>query len=202
MKIKAALLLALSLLTSAALAQGDVAAGQTKAVQCAACHGADGNSANPEWPKLAGQHSDYIYAQLMAFKSGERQNALMAGQVAGLNEADMKNLGAYYATLTMTVEEANPALVEKGEQIYRAGISEKGVPACTACHGPAGAGIAGAGFPRVGGQHATYLANQLKAYRAGERGGAQAETMNAIAAKLDDAEIEALASYMSGLYTE
>lgn len=180
---------------------GDAEAGKAKAVPCAACHGADGNSANPIWPKIAGQHASYLEAQLHAFKSGARQNALMAGQVAGLSDKDMQNLAAYYATLEQTGGVANPDLVPVGEALYRGGNAESGVPACLACHGPSGLGNAGAAYPRVSGQHAEYTASSLKAYRDGSRAGtANAKMMSQVAAKLTDAEIDALASYISGLH--
>jgi cytochrome c553 len=183
--------------TGSALAQGDIAAGKQKAAQCAACHGADGNSTNPEWPKLAGLGQQYIVKELKAFKSGERKNPLMTPQAQGLSEQDMQDLGAFYASLTMQPGGADEQLVRAGEQIYRGGIPAKGVPACAACHGPTGAGNAPAGYPRIGGQHAVYMSQELAAYRSGER---QGPMMNDIASQLTDDEIRAVASYASGLY--
>ena len=198
-KILLLLPLALFLASNSSHAAGDAAAGKTKAAACAACHGPDGNSANPEWPNLAGQHADYIYKQLVEFKSGARQNALMMGQVAALSEQDMADLAAYYATLTPTVGEADPAKVELGQNIYRAGNPSSGVSACIACHGPEGAGNPMAKFPSVSGQHATYSVIQLKAFRSGERANDPGQMMRNVAGKMTDAEIEAVAQYMLGL---
>ncbi|MEJ2575134.1 MAG: c-type cytochrome [Gammaproteobacteria bacterium] len=199
---KIALLLPLALLLTAPLshAAGDAAAGKAKSAACAGCHGADGNSVNPEWPKLAGQHADYLYKQLTEFKSGARQNALMAGQVAALNEQDMADLAAYYASLDGSVGEADPTQVDLGETIYRAGNPSNGVSACAACHGPTGTGNPMAKFPSLSGQHATYSSNQLKAFRGMQRANDPGQMMRNVAAKLTDAEIEAVAQYMQGLH--
>lgn len=201
-------LLLISLLSFAApgfandhAAKGDPEAGKAKSTACAACHGADGNSVNPEWPKIAGQHPQYLYSSLAAYKNGERNNALMNGLAAGLSEADMRDLAAYYASMEQTPGVANPDLVPVGEALWRGGNSETGVPACSACHGPAGKGNAAAKYPRVAGQHAAYSALSLKAYRDGTRAGtASAVMMSQVATRLTDAEIEALASYMAGLH--
>jgi cytochrome c553 len=184
----------------AAYGQGDVAAGKQKAGACAACHGADGNSSNPQWPKLAGLGEQYIVRQLKAFKSGERQSPMMTPQAQPLNEQDMQDLAAYFSSLTMQPGAADPKLAKVGEQIYRGGIPAKGVPACAACHSPTGAGNPAAGYPRIGGQHAVYLANELSAYRAGQRTTDPAGVMRDIASGLSDDEIRAVASYASGLY--
>ncbi|MFM1891666.1 MAG: hypothetical protein RLZ44_743 [Pseudomonadota bacterium] len=199
-KVVAMLSLAVMFAAGAAQAAGDAAAGKTKAATCAACHGADGNSANPEWPKLAGQHQDYLLKQLKEFKSGERQNALMAGQVAALNEQDMADLAAYFASLEGSIGEADPAQVELGQSLYRAGNSRSGVAACAACHSPTGAGNPQAKFPRLSGQHATYTAIQLKAFRSGGRANDAGQMMRNIAAKMTDAEIAAVAQYVQGLH--
>lgn len=185
---------------SPTFAAGDAAAGKAKAVMCASCHGADGNSVNPDWPKLAGQHAGYIAKQLADFKKGkERNNALMAGMVASLSEDDMANLAAYFASQTRTMGEADPALVDLGEKIYRGGNKTSGVAACMACHGPNGAGNPQAHFPALSGQHAKYVATQLKAFRSGARSNDAGAMMRNIAAKMTDQEIEAVASYVQGL---
>lgn len=183
--------------SGAVAAQGDAAAGKQKAAACAACHGVDGNSANPEWPKIAGLGADYFVKQLMAFQQGQRKNPLMTPVAQGLSEQDMKDLAAYYTTLTMQPGGADKSLVELGQRIYQGGLTSKGVPACAACHGPAGAGNPAAGYPRLGGQQPLYVVNQLKLYKSGERSGAM---MNDIAAKLSEEEMRAVASYASGLY--
>ncbi len=182
-------------------AGGDAEAGKAKSAACAACHGADGNSANPVWPKIAGQHASYLSGQLAAFKDGKRVNALMAGQAMGLSEADMQDLAAYYAGQEQTPGVADPDSVAVAEAIWRGGKADAAVPACAACHGPQGLGNAGAQYPRVSGQHAAYTASSLRAYRDGERAGTdQARMMSQVAHGLSDAEIDALASYISGLH--
>jgi len=186
---------------SPTFAAGDAAAGKAKAAMCASCHGADGNSVNPDWPKLAGQHANYLVKQLEDFKKGtERSNPLMAGMVASLTKTDMENLAAYFSTQKSTYGKADPALVDLGEKIYRGGNKTTGVPACMACHGPNGAGNPQANFPALSGQHAKYVATQLKAFRDGQRSNDAGAMMRNIAAKMTDQEIEAVASYVQGLH--
>lgn len=182
---------------------GDAEKGAAKAVVCAACHGPGGNSSNPEWPKLAGQHAPYAHSQLRAFKSGARKNPLMTAQATALSEQDMKDLAAYFAAQKSQPGVASPAAVKTAETLYRAGDAKRGLPACTACHGPQGDGNAAAGYPRIGGQHAQYSATALRQLHAeaatpGTQG--NRATMAAVAAKLTDSEIEALASYVNGLH--
>lgn len=182
------------------LVDGDAKAGKTKAAPCAACHGAQGNSSNPQWPKLAGQHGPYILRQLMHYKSGKRQNAVMAGQAANLSEQDMKDLSAFFAQQNMQPAAASEKLVKRGSQLYRSGDAEKDIPACAGCHGPAGLGNAAAAYPRIGGQHAQYLATQLKAYRDGKRSDyPKGKIMAGVAENMSDADIKAVASYIQGL---
>jgi len=184
-----------------AAAAGDAQAGKTKAQACAACHGADGNSANPEWPNLAGQHASYTSKQLADFKAAEeRSNDVMTGMVANLTQEDMADLAAYFATLTPAggfVSEENLAL---GERIYRGGNKETGVPACIACHGPNGAGDPMGGVPALSGQRATYTAKQLKAFRNGSRANDRLKTMRQASRFLSDEEILAVSEYISGLH--
>lgn len=180
--------------------KGDAKAGEAKSVVCAACHGPKGVSANPAWPKLAGQGAPYIYAQLKHFKEGSRNNAVMAAQVAGLSDQDMQDLAVYFGEQAPAPGVASKDAVTKAEKVFRAGAADRGVPACAACHGPVGAGNPAAGYPRIGGQHADYTALQLNAYRGGERkAGANGLMMAAVAARLNDEEIAALASYINGL---
>jgi cytochrome c553 len=184
------------------LTGGDAEKGAAKAAVCAACHGPGGNSSNPEWPKLAGQHAPYALAQLQAFKSGARKNPLMNAQVAALSEQDMKDLAAYFAAQKPQPGIASPDAVPTAEALYRVGDAQRGLPACIACHGPQGAGNAAAAYPRIGGQHARYSATALRQLHAeAASAGAQSNraVMAAVAAKLSDAEIEALASYVNGL---
>lgn len=178
---------------------GDAQAGQAKAAICAACHGATGHSVNAVWPHLAGQNAIYIDRQLQAFKSGERMNEQMAPIVAGLSEQDMSDIAAYFASQQRPVGAADSKLVAVGERIYRGGNSDSGVPACMACHGPAGSGNAGAGYPALSGQFSAYTAAQLRAYASTQRGGAWAEIMQPIARAMTEQEIIAVASYVAGL---
>jgi len=184
-----------------AFTQGDAAAGQARAAACFACHGPGGNGAiNPDWPKLAGQHSSYIAQQLADFKSARRKNPVMLGQAAALSDDEMKNLGAYFAAQKPVPGVASKDAVAVAQKLYRAGDAGRALPACSACHGPTGAGNAAGQFPRIGGQNSGYAAAQLKSYKAGERGAeGKGQMMAAIASKLTDQEIQALASYISGL---
>lgn len=182
-----------------AMAEGSAEAGQAKSAVCAACHGIDGNSVNPEWPSLAGQHAGYIVSQIGAYKSGDRQNALMSPQAAALSDEDTADLAAYYSIQTLTPKEADPKLVNRGEQIYRGGDPERGIAACIACHGPGGVGNPLAGYPSVAGQHATYLASQLRLYASGERRSDRNQMMRSIASRMTEDDIRSVASYMQGL---
>ena len=199
----AALTLAAAPAAASNLVDGDPDAGQQKMTTCAACHGGNGVSANPQWPSLAGQHSKYIAQQLAWFKEGKRNNVLMNSQAMGLSDEDMDDLAAYYESQKPAVREvANANTVERGQRLYRGGDEERGLPACIACHGPTGAGNPGVPYPMVGGQHATYLASSLREYAAGGDNRSNTETQNmmtSIAQKLTPEEIDALASYMQGL---
>jgi cytochrome c553 len=183
-----------------AQAAGDAAKAATIATTvCVACHGADGNSAIPMNPKLAGQHPEYLTKQLKNFKSGERKNAVMSGIVANLTDEDMVNLGAYFGTQKPNGGSAKTnGAGSLGERLYRGGVPSKGIPACASCHGATGAGIP-VQFPRLAGQHAEYTTNQLKIFRSGERANDGAAMMRGIASKLSDADIAAVADYIQGL---
>ncbi len=183
-----------------AQAAGDAAAGKTKSAACAACHGADGNSgANPLWPKLAGQHPKYIQKQLHDFKAAKRKDPTMAPMAAPLKDQDIEDLAAYFSSQTRTVGEAAADKVEMGQSLYNAG-SSNGAPACSGCHGPAGAGNGAANFPGLSGQSAAYVAKQLKAFRSGARSNDMNGMMAGVASKLSDQEIEAVAQYVQGLH--
>ena len=180
-------------------AAGTKEAGQAKSATCVACHGVDGNSVNPEWPSIAGQHPTYIVRQLKAFKGGQRQNVLMTPMAAMLTDQDMEDLAAYFSSQTLRGGEADPTRLKLGQKLYRSGNVAKQVAACASCHGPAGKGNLAAGWPSIQGQHALYVANQLRAYKAGPRASDPNQMMRNVAAQLSDEEIDAVASYVQGL---
>ena len=186
-----------------AVKPGDATAGQAKAAVCGACHGVDGNSSDPQYPKLAGQSEQYIVQQLNNFKSGKRQNPIMLGMATPLSEQDMHDIAAYFASKKTLPGVADQALVERGQQLFREGDPQHDVPACMACHAMDGSGNPGAMYPHLAGQHAKYVQATLKAWHDGTTWGtdAHAQIMPAIAKKLDDADIAALASYIEGLHS-
>jgi cytochrome c553 len=185
--------------TASSLAAGTKEAGQTKSTPCVACHGIDGNSANPEWPSIAGQHESYLMRQLKAFRAGERQNPLMSPMAAGLSDEDIADLAAFYSSQTAHGGETEPSKLKLGQKVYRAGNMEEQTMACAGCHGPTGRGNPLASYPAIQGQHATYVAAQLRAYKSGTRANDPNQMMRSIAARLSDAEIDAVASYVQGL---
>lgn len=183
------------------VAAGDAQAGKAKAQACAACHGADGNSANPAWPNLAGQHAKYVSKQLADFKAGrERKDPIMAGLVAPLTPEDMADLGAYFATLTPAGGFVSEESLPLGERIYRGGNQDSGVPACIACHGPNGRGDPMAGTPALSGQRAAYTAKQLNAFRNGARANDRIRAMRDTSRRLSEEEIHAVSEYVAGLH--
>ena len=186
--------------TQLAFAQGSAAAGQAKAALCATCHGPEGNSELAINPKLAGQNAAYIIKQLKDYKAGVRSNPTMSAMVLNLSEEDMEDIAAWYSSQQVTLQGADPEIVELGESLYRAGNKELAVPACSACHSPTGRGNAPAGFPSLGGQHAEYTLEQLKNFRAGVRQNDGNSMMRSVVERLTDRELEALASYVSGLH--
>ena len=183
---------------TAPVAKPDLAKGEASfGAVCAACHGADGNSAVTVNPKLAQQHPEYLVKQLQEFKSGKRANAIMMGMSAALSEQDMKNIAAWLATQTAKKGFAkDPDLVKLGERIYRGGIADRQIAACTGCHTPTGAGMPSQ-YPRLAGQHADYAVAQLTAFRDGVR--KNNTQMSQVAAKLNDREIKAVSEYIAGL---
>ena len=195
----------LVLISLQAFAKGDAAAGQAKSAICAACHGVDGNSTVPNWPKLAGQHEKYLVRQMTLIKSGDRQVPEMLGIVPGLSDQDIEDLSAYFASQEAAPGVADELQVTLGERIYRAGNAESGVPACMSCHGPTGEGNAPAGYPALAGQHSVYSSKMLTAFRTGENYGdddTPSGIMNGSASALSDEEIAAVASYIQGLYLD
>ena len=194
---------------------GDAKAGASKAAACAACHGVDGNSADPQYPKIAGQHERFTARQLALFKSGERNNPVMLGFAAPLTPQDMRDIGAHFASQkalpgtadeTPIAEGPNQGLkfYQVGERLWRGGDAARGIPACMACHGPDGRGNPGPAYPALAGQHAGYTALQLTAFRAGTvlgSGDNANAVMAAVAKQLTDEEIQALATYVQGLHS-
>ncbi len=195
---------------------GDAKAGQTKASACAACHGADGNSAVPTYPRIAGQSERYIAKQMALIASGQRAGTAVAMLpfVQNLNAQDMRDIGAYFATQKGGAGLSDDTAIadgpykgmkfyEVGQQLYRAGDAGRGIPACMACHGPTGAGNPGPAYPHVGGQHQEYVVARLQAYRAGttaEKDPAHFHIMAQVAKSLTDQDIQSLASYLQGLH--
>lgn len=204
MTMKKLLITTLALLTigvaSATMAAGDASAGKGKSAVCAACHGADGNSPSDMFPKLAGQGEAYLVKQLNEFKSGVRNNAVMAPMVAALTEQDIADLAAYYSKNTIAPAATSEDLVEAGQTVYRAGNKESGLPACMACHGPTGTGVPSAKWPALSGQYAAYIEAQLKAFADGTRSNDPNSMMRDIAAKMTADEMKAVSSYVAGLH--
>ena len=188
---------------AAAVKPGDATAGQAKAAVCGACHGMDGNSADAQYPKLAGQSEQYIVRQLASFKAAKRQNPIMMGMAAPLSEQDMHDLGAHFASKTALPGVADQALVEHGQTLFRQGDATRGIPACMACHSIDGRGNPGAMYPQLTSQHAQYIEATLKAWHDGTSWGddAHSQVMPAIAKQLSADDIAALASYIEGLHS-
>lgn len=200
-----------SLVSAVALAEGDPARGETLTATCVACHGADGNGTAPTFPKLAGLGERYLFNQLVDIKSLDRVVPEMTGMLDNLSEQDLADLAAYYNDQTMQLSGANEATVQVytgevvdgialGEALYRAGNLEKNIPACTGCHSPRGLGNEPAAFPRLSGQYTQYSEKQLRDFRAGDRINDDAMIMRSIASRMSDAEIQAVANYISGLH--
>jgi len=203
-KLVVSLLLTMGVAGAAIAAEpikGDAAAGQAKTAVCGACHNPDGNSLAPNFPKLAGQDQRYLEKQLHDIKSGKRTVLEMTGMLAAFSDQDLADIAAYFASQKGSVGAADPKLVERGRALFNGGDLEKGMPACTGCHSPNGAGIALAGFPHLSGQHSQYVTKQLTEFREGVRtNDGDAMTMRTIAGKLSNHDIEALASYIQGLH--
>ena len=202
---KFSITLALVLAGNQAMAGGDAEAGQAKAATCVACHGVDGNSAVPTFPKLAGLGHKYLLKQMKDIRDGRRPVALMAGQVDNMSDQDLADIAAFYDAQPRTGGMADPDKVALGRKVYLAGIAERQVPACSGCHSPTGNGNGPAGYPSLGGQHAEYIAGQLKMFRkgyedpTGRTNGGEAKIMRTTAFRMSDMEIEAVASYIAGL---
>jgi cytochrome c553 len=188
-----------AIVSNSALPAGSVETGATKAIVCQACHGANGNSTNPEWPSLAGIGADYIAEQLKNFKEGKRNNPVMMPNAMALSADDMADLGAYFDSLTNTGLEADPSYWQAGEKLYRGGDQARAIPACMACHGPTGRGNEPAKFPALRGQQSVYVMKQLNDYASGARSTGPNGIMQTIAKRLLPEDIRNLASYLQGL---
>lgn len=194
-----AIVLVLSGLSSFAAVAADIEAGKARSAVCAACHGADGNSSNPIWPSLAGQHANYLYKQLKDFKEGRRNNPTMTGMVAALSDDDMRNLAAFYESQTPKPVAFDGELIESGEDIYRGGITAASVAACMGCHSPSGEGNRPAGWPVLKSQHPDYIVAQLQAFRLGARANDPGAMMRNVSARMSDAEMQSVAAYIAGI---
>ncbi|HEX5124722.1 MAG TPA: c-type cytochrome [Rhodanobacteraceae bacterium] len=185
------------------LTLGDAKAGEGKAATCSACHGMDGNATDKTYPKLAGQNEAYVVRQLGLMKGGKRTNPVMMPFIGNLSDQDLHDLGAFYASKTSLPGVADEKLLARGQALYRGGDTTLGVPACMACHGPDGRGMAGAGYPQVAGQWADYIQAKLKDFKNGTTWGDDnnARIMPEIAKHLGDSDIAALASYVEGLHS-
>jgi cytochrome c553 len=183
--------------------QGDAEKGQALSATCVACHGTDGNSVNPIWPTIAGQHPQYTARQLKLFKSGDRPSAVMMPMTMGLSEQDMADLSAYFGEQEAQLLAADPAKIELGQAIYQGGLKDRDIPACMACHGPTGQGNPLSGYPVVANQHAAYLVNELNLFKEGRtvpgKDDVNGKIMADIAKYMSQEEIEAVSSYMQGL---
>ena len=189
-------------------ATGKAASGEAKAALCSACHGPNGNSANPVWPRLAGQSAVYVAEQLRLFRSGVRDNPVMKPLASALSDQDIDDLAVYYEAQTPTGDEADPSYWQAGESLYKSGDTARAIPACIACHGPVGRGNPAAGYPALRAQHSVYLVKQLNDYASGARySGAAPDKpqarngamMRDIAQRLTPEDIRNVASYLQGM---
>ena len=187
---------------AAPLKLGDANSGQAKSATCGACHGIDGNPASSQYPKLAGQHENYIARQIELIKTNQRANPVMMGFIASMTPQDMHDVGAYFASKSSLPGVADAKLVAKGEALYRGGDKATNTPACMACHGPDGRGNPGAGYPQLAGQFADYTAAKLKDFRDGKKWSDddKGAIMPAVVHGLNDNDIAALATYIEGLH--
>ncbi|CCK74207.1 cytochrome c4 [Oleispira antarctica RB-8] len=196
-KVLISLIISVGLMSAAQA--GDAVAGKSKAATCGACHGADGNSLAPNFPKIAGQGERYLVKQITEIKNGDRQVPEMMGFVLGLSETDIADIAAYYSSQPAGGGAADPALVEAGKRIFLGGNEATGVPACIACHSADGKGMEAAGFPRIAGQHAAYTEKQLKDFYSAKRTNDASNVMRDIASRMHMDEIKAVSSYIQGL---
>ena len=199
------LLTALIVTNANGTSTGDPISGQAKAAMCLGCHGADGNSLVPTFPKLAGLGHKYLLKQMQEIRDGRRPVALMAGQVDNMSDEDLADIAAFYNEQTRTGGSVAADKVDLGRKVYMSGIADRKVPACAGCHSPTGNGNGPAGYPALGGQHAEYIAGQLRMFRKGYEdptgrvNGGESKIMRTTAFRMSDGEIDAVASYIAGL---
>jgi len=186
---------------SGAVLAGDAAAGKSKSAACGGCHGFDGNSPIPTYPKLAGQNEAYITKQVKDFKANStRQNAIMLGMVAALSDEDSADIGAYYQAQSLSAAATfDESKIAAGREIYKGGNLQTGIPACQACHGPEGGGTAGIGYPQLGGQYVGYTLAQLTAFKNGTRSNDDKQLMRSIVEKMSNDDMVAVANYIASL---
>jgi len=182
------------------MAAGDPVAGKKKAALCIGCHGVDGNSANPDWPSLAGQGEAYLAKQITDFKTGDRKDGTMNAMVGGLSDTDVANVAAFFASNKIKGGTAKKETLELGKKLYRGGDASRGIAACASCHGPTGAGNPAAKFPALAGQHAKYTMKALKDFSLSTRSNDPNGMMRVVAGKLKDSEMKAVAEFISGLH--
>ena len=195
-----AIIMSFVVVTLPSFAAGDIAGGKVISAQCAACHGVDGNSSEPSFPKLAGQGEGYLYKQLLNFSSGTRESLIMGPMIADISAEGLADLSAYYASRESTAGLVSEGLMKQGQKLYRAGNKETGVPACMSCHGPRGAGIPAAKWPALSGQHARYVETQLDAFSQGDRNNDPNDMMRDISSRLSADEKKAVSAYINGLH--
>ncbi len=195
-----AVLLGLSSLMAVSITQAaDIEAGKAKTAVCTACHGADGNSVNPIWPRLAGQNATYIAKQIRDFKTMKRLDPTMQGMAATIQDADIDNIAAYYESQQANTSAFDESLLELGQNIYRGGIAETSVAACMGCHGPAGKGNGPAAFPALKSQHPEYIVTQLQRFKSGARTNDTGKMMRSVANRMSDKEMQAVAAYIAAM---
>ena len=194
--------LAMLSMSGVLMAAGDAVAGKGKAIVCTSCHGADGNGIAPNFPNLAGQGEKYFVKQLEDFKASKRNDPTMLGMVMALSKQDMQDIAAYFSQQAPKIGIADESKVALGQSIYRGGITAAGIPACSACHGPAGAGNPAAAYPALRGQSGVYIAKALNDFRSGARTNDPNGMMAALTKRMTDQEIDAVSSYIQGLHSK
>jgi cytochrome c553 len=195
-----AVLLGLSSLMAVSITQAaDIEAGKAKTAVCGACHGADGNSVNPIWPRLAGQNAAYLAKQIRDFKTMKRMDPTMQGMAATIQDADIDNIAAYFEAQKPAASNFDETLLEKGQNIYRGGITETSVAACMSCHSPSGAGNGPGGFPSLKSQHPEYIVTQLQKFKSGARANDPGKMMRGVTNRMSDAEMQAVAAYVAAM---